>query len=177
MGKRPARLGKIYGVCNHSFLRILPLNDNVMHACVRVLAYRRVPAGGARKGSGPQLGDEDVQFAADLAAHFSKGRDDGKCDVMVARAAAVKKPKGAKPGQVLCRLAGYVNQDSLWFTMTPCIILVAWPWRYGEISWHHGAAAICRLEQNRCKQRRGLRGRSANGLCWKLCVPECVHMH
>ncbi len=41
-----------------------------------------------------------MQFAADLAAFFSKARDDLKADVIVARAAAVKKPKGAKPGQV-----------------------------------------------------------------------------
>lgn len=51
--------------------------------------------------AGPQLGDEDVQFAADLAAFFSKARDDLKCDVIVCRAGELKKPKGAKPGQVM----------------------------------------------------------------------------
>ena len=56
----------------------------------------RVPSGKAT----PEVGDADVQFAADLAAFFSKGRDDLKCDVMVTSAASVKKPKGAKPGQV-----------------------------------------------------------------------------
>lgn len=43
----------------------------------------------------------DLQFAADLAAYFSKGRDAGKVDVIVARAEHLKKPRGAKPGQVL----------------------------------------------------------------------------
>jgi len=49
----------------------------------------------------PGIGDEDVQYAADLAAFFSKGRQDLKCDVIVAKAGGLKKPKGAKPGQVL----------------------------------------------------------------------------
>lgn len=48
----------------------------------------------------PEIGDEDVQCAADLAAYFSKGRQDLKCDVIVAKAGGLKKPKGAKPGQV-----------------------------------------------------------------------------
>lgn len=57
--------------------------------------------GGA--GRGPEIGDQDVQYAADLAAYFSKGRNDLKCDVIVAKAGVLKKPKGAKPGQVrLC---------------------------------------------------------------------------
>lgn len=48
----------------------------------------------------PQIGDEDVQCAADLASYFSKGRNDLKCDVIVAKAGGLKKPKGGKPGQV-----------------------------------------------------------------------------
>lgn len=44
--------------------------------------------------------DEDLQYCADLAAYFSKARDNGKVDVIVALAANLKKPKGAKPGQV-----------------------------------------------------------------------------
>jgi hypothetical protein len=47
----------------------------------------------------PQLAD--LQFAANLAAWFSKGRNAGKVDVIVARAEHLKKFKGAKPGQVL----------------------------------------------------------------------------
>ncbi|KAF8058048.1 rqcH [Scenedesmus sp. PABB004] len=46
-------------------------------------------------------GRDDLQFAADLAAWFSKARVAGKADVIVARAEALKKFKGAKPGQVL----------------------------------------------------------------------------
>lgn len=45
--------------------------------------------------------EDDLQFAADLAAWFSKARDAGKVDVIVARAEHLKKFKGAKPGQVL----------------------------------------------------------------------------
>jgi predicted ribosome quality control (RQC) complex YloA/Tae2 family protein len=45
--------------------------------------------------------DEDVQFAADLAAYFSKARDSTKVDVIVTHAEHVKKFKGGKPGQVI----------------------------------------------------------------------------
>lgn len=54
----------------------------------------RVPAGSAAT-------NEDVQYAANLSAYFSKVRDSGKCDVTMTDAKNVKKPKGAKPGQVL----------------------------------------------------------------------------
>lgn len=53
-----------------------------------------------RLPAGRQAGDEDIQYAADLAAWFSKGRTMTKADVIVAKAANVKKVKGAKPGQV-----------------------------------------------------------------------------
>ena len=45
--------------------------------------------------------NRDVQFAADLAAWFSKARAEGKADVTVCYARDVKRPKGAKPGQAL----------------------------------------------------------------------------
>lgn len=54
----------------------------------------RVPAGKLE-------GDVDVQFAANLAAYFSKGRNETKIAVTTTKAANVKKPKGAKPGQVM----------------------------------------------------------------------------
>ncbi|KAF6261230.1 fibronectin-binding protein A N-terminus-domain-containing protein [Scenedesmus sp. NREL 46B-D3] len=54
-----------------------------------------------RVEAGREPGQEDVQFAADLAAWFSKAREAGKADVIVARAEHLKKFKGAKPGQVL----------------------------------------------------------------------------
>eukprot|EP00879_Flechtneria_rotunda_P017853 GHRR01018713.1.p1 GENE.GHRR01018713.1~~GHRR01018713.1.p1 ORF type:complete len:705 (+),score=256.20 GHRR01018713.1:640-2754(+) len=50
---------------------------------------------------GKEPSEDDLQYAADLAAYFSKGRDAGKVDVIVARAEHLKKPKAAKPGQVL----------------------------------------------------------------------------
>eukprot|EP00775_Hariotina_reticulata_P013451 gene13451-13577_t len=50
---------------------------------------------------GQDPSQDDLQFAADLAAYFSKAREAGKVDVIVARAENLKKFKGAKPGQVL----------------------------------------------------------------------------
>jgi NFACT protein RNA binding domain len=49
----------------------------------------------------PEPEPDDLQFAADLAAYYSKARDAGKADVIVARAGALRKFKGARPGQVL----------------------------------------------------------------------------
>lgn len=54
-----------------------------------------------RLDPGREPAQEDLQYAADLAAWFSKARDAGKADVTVARAENLKKFKGAKPGQVL----------------------------------------------------------------------------
>ncbi|GIL57435.1 hypothetical protein Vafri_12660 [Volvox africanus] len=50
---------------------------------------------------GPEPTDVDVQFAADLAAFFSRARDSLKVDVIVSRGAWVRKPRGAKPGAVM----------------------------------------------------------------------------
>ncbi len=50
---------------------------------------------------GQAAGEADVQFAADLAAWFSKARAEGKADVTTCSPSDIKKPKGAKPGQVL----------------------------------------------------------------------------
>lgn len=44
---------------------------------------------------------EDLQFAANLAAYFSKARSTSKVDVIVARGDQLKKLKGGKPGQIL----------------------------------------------------------------------------
>ncbi len=54
----------------------------------------------APRGS-PEPGEPDLQFAADLATFFSKARDSLKADVIVARGAWVRKPRGAKPGAVV----------------------------------------------------------------------------
>ena len=53
----------------------------------------------AKGAAAPQ--DEDVQFAADLAAYFSKAKESTKVDVIVTHAEHVKKFKGGKPGQVI----------------------------------------------------------------------------
>lgn len=54
----------------------------------------RVPAG-------QEAGQADISYAADLAVWFSKARGEGKADVTTASPADIRKPKGAKPGQVL----------------------------------------------------------------------------
>jgi predicted ribosome quality control (RQC) complex YloA/Tae2 family protein len=56
----------------------------------------RVPPGAAPA-------DADVQFAADLAAFYSKARTEGKAAVTCARPADLSKPRGARPGQVLVK--------------------------------------------------------------------------
>lgn len=48
-----------------------------------------------------EAGQEDIQFAADLAAYFSKARAEGKTPVTTCQAGDVKRPKGGKPGQAL----------------------------------------------------------------------------
>lgn len=48
-----------------------------------------------------EAAQEDKQYAANLAAYFSKAREAGKVDVIVARGDQLKKLKGGKPGQVL----------------------------------------------------------------------------
>lgn len=54
-----------------------------------------------RVPSGKSVTDEDLEFAADLAAFFSKAKLENKADVIVAKASNVKKTKGAKPGAVM----------------------------------------------------------------------------
>ena len=52
---------------------------------------------------GENVGDvtqDDILFAASIAAGYSKGKDAGKVEVIVARGRDVKKPKGARPGLV-----------------------------------------------------------------------------
>ncbi|GLC41662.1 hypothetical protein PLESTB_000691300 [Pleodorina starrii] len=53
------------------------------------------------RGAPTQPSDADLQFAADLAAFFSRARESLKADVIVARGAWVRKPRGAKPGAVM----------------------------------------------------------------------------
>ena len=46
------------------------------------------------------VAEKDILFAASIAAGYSKGKDAGKVEVIIARGRDVKKPKGAKPGLV-----------------------------------------------------------------------------
>jgi hypothetical protein len=43
---------------------------------------------------------EDIAFAANLAAYFSKARTEGKVEVVKASVSDLKKPTGAAPGKV-----------------------------------------------------------------------------
>lgn len=53
-----------------------------------------------RAGHSGEIPEEDVLFAASLAAGYSRARHDSRVEVMVAEARHVKKPKGARPGLV-----------------------------------------------------------------------------
>ncbi|MEO0853402.1 MAG: NFACT family protein, partial [Cyanobacteria bacterium J06648_11] len=53
--------------------------------------------------------DEDFQLAADLAAHFSRGRQSDRVPVVCTRPKHVRKPKGVPPGMVV-----YVNERVIW---------------------------------------------------------------
>lgn len=76
--------------------RIAQPQDVWMHA-------RGVPGAHTvlRIPAGREAGQEDIQFAADLAAYFSKARAEGKTPVTTCQAGDVKRPKGGKPGQAL----------------------------------------------------------------------------
>ena len=58
-----------------------------------------------------QVSDETLQFAAEIAAHFSKARDSSKVPVDYVQCKFVKKPSGAKPGFVI-----FTNQRTLYVT-------------------------------------------------------------
>lgn len=79
-------------------IRIAQKNDIWMHA-------RGVPGAHVllRIPAGSTAADEDIQFAADLAAFFSKARLEKKTDVTYASPSFIEKPKGAKPGQVIVK--------------------------------------------------------------------------
>lgn len=47
-----------------------------------------------------EVPEEDLRFAAALAAGYSRGAEAGKVEVMLTRAGEVRKPKGAPPGLV-----------------------------------------------------------------------------
>jgi|GEM_PF-3358204 len=68
-------------------------------------AYQNPGAHLVLKGNNTRDGfaDEDVQYAAALAAGYSKARGNTKVEVMLAEPKNVRKPKGAKPGLVTVR--------------------------------------------------------------------------
>ena len=57
------------------------------------------------------VSDETLQFAAEIAAHFSKAQSSSKVPVDYVQCKFVKKPSGAKPGFVV-----FTNQRTLYVT-------------------------------------------------------------
>jgi len=54
-----------------------------------------------KKGErGGEVLESDLLHAAAIAAAYSRGKDDGKVEVMITEGKWVKKPKGARPGLV-----------------------------------------------------------------------------
>ena len=53
-----------------------------------------------RAGRSGEIPEQDVLFAASLAAGYSRAKDDSRVEVIVALGKDVRKPKGAKPGLV-----------------------------------------------------------------------------
>ena len=53
-----------------------------------------------KRGGKGEIPEEDILFAASLAAGHSRGKDDTKVEVMVAEGKQVRKPRGARPGLV-----------------------------------------------------------------------------
>jgi predicted ribosome quality control (RQC) complex YloA/Tae2 family protein len=54
-----------------------------------------------KKGKdGEAIPEEDILFAASVAAAYSRGKNDGKVEVMVTEGKWVRKPKGSRPGLV-----------------------------------------------------------------------------
>lgn len=58
-----------------------------------------------RRGS-PEVTDDDLQFAADLAAFYSDARTERKAEVTTAEPKHIAKPRGAPPGAVTLRQEG-----------------------------------------------------------------------
>lgn len=58
------------------------------------------------------VSDETLQFAAEIAAYFSKARDSSKVPVDYVQCKFVKKPSGAKPGFVI-----FTNQRTIYVTV------------------------------------------------------------
>ncbi|MEO1133539.1 MAG: NFACT RNA binding domain-containing protein [Cyanobacteria bacterium J06639_1] len=72
-----------------------------------------------RLSPGDVADDEDIQLAADLAAHFSRGRQSDRVPVVYTRPKHVRKPKGLPPGMVV-----YVNERVIWAQPTQAVDLL-----------------------------------------------------
>jgi predicted ribosome quality control (RQC) complex YloA/Tae2 family protein len=56
-----------------------------------------------KRKQGDEVPSDDQLYAASLAAGYSRGKGEGKVEVMVAEGKWVKKPKGARPGLVVVK--------------------------------------------------------------------------
>ncbi|GFR44448.1 hypothetical protein Agub_g5659, partial [Astrephomene gubernaculifera] len=72
------------------------------HTLLRVTSGSSASSSSSSSSSRPQAGpsEDDIQFAADLAAFYSRAKDSLKVDVVMTRGSWVRKPRGAKPGAV-----------------------------------------------------------------------------
>lgn len=66
-----------------------------------------------RREGNEQIPIEDMETAAGLAVHFSKARDKGKVEVIVADVGDLGRPKGALPGQVTVKTYKTIVSDGL----------------------------------------------------------------
>ncbi len=53
-----------------------------------------------RDGRNADFADEDINYAARIAAGYSRGKDDARVEVIVTEGRYISRPKGAKPGLV-----------------------------------------------------------------------------
>ncbi|CAG9465119.1 unnamed protein product [Pedinophyceae sp. YPF-701] len=79
-------------------MRVARANDVWMHArgCPGAHLVMRVEPG-------DDVQDADIAFAAALAVHYSRARQEARFDVSMCRGRDVGKPKGAKPGMVVIK--------------------------------------------------------------------------
>ena len=77
--------------------------------CIQTDLYLRLESRRRQAGSRSEFAcwvvcrtevEGDLQFAADAAAYFSKARTEGRAEVVYALIKDLKKPRGARPGQV-----------------------------------------------------------------------------
>lgn len=76
--------------------KVLKKGDKWFHAHLVPGAHVVLKA----EGRGDSITEQDLFYAASIAAGYSKRRNDGRVDVMVAESDSVKKPKNSRPGLV-----------------------------------------------------------------------------